>query len=169
MEHETTGLLADTYFWTAISFVIFCGLAFVMGRKTAMNGVDAYIAHIRARIQEAEGLHKRAADQAKDYARRYADAADEAKDIVAQAADEAKSLIASGQADLQKRLDTRQKQFDAELKQMEDSAMAELRARMAEMVEQMVREQLKANWTAEAQAALIDQSIQTAAKSAKAA
>lgn len=168
MEHAN-GLFADTYFWTAISFVLFCAVCYIMGRKSAMNGLDAYIAHIRARIQEAEGLHERAKTQADEYARRYANAAEEAKDIVQQAADEAKVIVTAGQADLEKRLDTRQKQFDAELKQMEDSAMAELRARMAELVEQMVLQQLKSNWTAENQAALIDQSIETAAKAAKAA
>lgn len=167
MEH--TGLLSDTYFWTALSFFAFCTVAYVMGRKSAMNGVDAYIAHIRVRIQEAEGLHQKAAEQAKTFARRYAHAADEAADIVAQATTEADNLIAAGQADLQKRLAAHKKQFEAELKQMEDNAMAEMRARMAEMVEAMAKEQLKAALTSDAKSALIEQSIQTAARAAKAA
>lgn len=162
-------LFQDSSFWVAISFVIFCVICYVYGRKSALAIVDDYIAHIRTRIAEAELLHKKAEEQAKDVAARFAGAEKEAADILAQASKEAADILAVGSADLQKRLASRQKQFDAEMKQLEDSAINELRARMAALVEEMTREQLKAALNKDAQNALIDHSIKTAGEAAKAA
>ena len=162
-------LFQDSSFWVAISFVIFCVICYVYGRKSALGFVDDYIAHIRTRIAEAELLHKKAADQAAEFAARYANASVEAQAIVDQALKESSAIVAAGQVELQKRLDGRQKQFDAEMKQLEDNAINELRARMAALVEDMAREQLKAALTKDAQSTLIDQSIKTAGEAAKAA
>lgn len=162
-------LFQDTRFWVAISFVMFCAILYVYGRKSALGIVDGYIAHIRSRIAEAELLHKKAEEQAKEVAARFANVENETAEILAQAAKEAADIVAVGSADLQKRLTSRQKQFDAEMKQLEDSAINELRARMAALVEEMTREQLKAALTKDAQNALIEQSIKTAGEAAKAA
>lgn len=155
--------------WLVITFAIFAAVAWKFGRVSALHQLDSYINTVKQRINEATELRSQAARLAADYETRQQNALQEAQSILDEAQKEAAGILAMGERDLQERLATRQKQFDAEMAHIEASALAELRERMAALVEQYAREQLAARLSGDTQNALIDASIATAKDAHKAA
>lgn len=155
--------------WLVVTFAIFVAIAWKFGKVSAMHQLDSYINTIKQRINEATELRGQAAKLAAEYETRQQNALQEAQSILDEAQKEAALILANGERDMQERLAARQKQFDAEMAHIESSALAELKDKMAALVEQYAREQLAARLNGDTQSALIDSSIATARDAHKAA
>lgn len=155
--------------WLAITFAIFAGIAWKFGKVSALYQLDSYIDTIKGRINEATQLREQAAKLSADYEARQKNALQEAQSILDEAQKEANAILANGERDMKERLAARQKQFDAEMAHIEASALAELKEKMAALVEAYAREQLAARLNADTQNTLIESSIATARDAHKAA
>ena len=92
-------LAHDTNVWVTISFVVFALLAFKLGRKSILAGLDSKIEAIRTEIQTAESLRVEAQELLAQYQRKQRDAEQEAAQIVAQAKAHAKRIQEAAEAE----------------------------------------------------------------------
>ena len=136
-------IFADTYTWITISFIGFVIAAYVMGRKSVTGTLDAYVASIRAQIGEAEKLHAEAQEQANEFELKHKNALAEADKIVAEAEAQAEHILENGEKEIEHRLAAREKQLDAEMTQLKENALSELRAHMAKLIEEETQALLK--------------------------
>lgn len=162
MFEQLTAWLSHAESWVFITFVIFCAVAWKMGRKGAVAGLDNYIETVKARLKEAEDLRNEAQALADEYKNKHANALATAQAIVDDAKIEASKILERGEADIKARLNVRQKQFDDELLRFEEQAFVELKTHMANLIEEYARQRLVAELSAETQNALVDRAIETA-------
>jgi len=85
-------LTQDTNIWVAISFIVFCLIAFKLGRKSVVNGLDSRIEDVRSEIENAERLRVEAQELLAQYQRKQRDAEKESKEMISKAKDQAKQL-----------------------------------------------------------------------------
>ena len=126
-------LAHDTNVWVTISFVVFALLAFKLGRKSILAGLDSKIEAIRTEIQTAESLRVEAQELLAQYQRKQRDAEQEAAQIVAQAKAHAKRIQEAAEAELVDTMARREAQLEGRLKRIEENAMAEIQAHAAEL------------------------------------
>ena len=108
-------LLNDTNFWVLISFVIFMGVAWKYGRKSALAGLDGKIDTIKTELATAEKLRVEAQELLAEYQRKHKDALREADDIIAKAKSHAESMRAKAESDLEVTMKRREDQLQQTL------------------------------------------------------
>ncbi len=120
--------------WAIIALVIFLGLLGYLGvHKAIAKALDARIAAIEKELAEAEHLRAEAKALLEDYARRREEAEKEAEDIVTAAREEAFRLTAEAKQSLEAMVARREKAVADKIAQAEAQAVAEVRARSAEL------------------------------------
>lgn len=149
----------DATFWATAALVIFLGIALYMGiHKRIAEMLDGRIKKIESELAEAERLRAEAKTLLEDYVQRREDAEKEAEDIVAAAREEAFRLTAEAGQSLEALIARRTKAVEEKIAQAEAQAVAEVRARSADLAVEAARV-LLAKQMADKGDALIEQSI----------
>jgi F-type H+-transporting ATPase subunit b len=168
MEHaEHAGLLADTYVWITLSFLIFCAAAFVFGRKSVTGGLDARINAIRAELDEAAKAHNEAMALLAEYQQRANDAEAESARIIRQAKEDAQALKEKAIADLEADLIRKEEWLSGRLTRMQEDAQTALQSHAATIVLQSAEQIVAQAVTEKAHDALVAETIKTLPSLAK--
>lgn len=145
--------------WATIGLVIFIGIIIYLKVPAAITRMlDNRIGKIEAELAEAERLRAEAKAMLEDYTRRRAEAEKEAESIVAAAREEAFRMTAEAGQALEALIARRTKAVEDKIAQAEAQAVAEVRARSADLAVKAAQLLLQQQM-AEKGDALIDQSI----------
>jgi F-type H+-transporting ATPase subunit b len=126
--------------WATIGLVIFIGIAIYFGVPKMVAGmIDARIKKIENELNEAEALRAEAKALLADYQSRRENAEKEAEGIVAAAREEAFRLTADAKASLEQMIARRTKAVEDKIAQAEAQAVAEVRARSADIAVEAAR------------------------------
>lgn len=126
--------------WATVALVIFLGIVIALGvHKTIAKMLDTRIQQIEKDLSEAETLRKEAKALLDDYARRRAEAEKEAQSIVDAAREEAFRLTAEAKDALEAMVARREKAVTDKIAQAEAQAVAEVRAKSAELAIEAAR------------------------------
>ena len=149
--------------WATIALVIFIGIAIYFGiHKTIAKLLDDRIKAIETELAEAEALRAEAKALLDDYARRREEAEKEAQGIVDAAREEAFRLTAEAKSSLEAMVARREKAVADKIAQAEAQAVAEVRARSADLAVEAARILLEKQ-VGENGGALVDQAIKDVA------
>jgi len=149
--------------WATIALVIFIGIALYAGiHKTIARTLDDRIKKIETDLTEAEQLRKEAKALLDDYARRREEAEKEAQSIVDAAREEAFRLTAEAKESLEALVARREKAVSDKIAQAEAQAVAEVRARSADLAVEAARVVLTRQMASKG-STLIEQSIKDVA------
>jgi F-type H+-transporting ATPase subunit b len=149
--------------WATIALVIFIGIMIYLGvHKTIAKMLDERIRKIEVDLAEAEQLRKEAKALLDDYARRREEAEKEAQSIVDAAREEAFRLTAEAKESLEAMVARREKAVTDKIAQAEAQAIAEVRARSADLAVEAARVVLTRQMATKGDA-LVDQSIKDVA------
>ncbi len=126
--------------WATVALVIFLGIVIALGvHKTIAKMLDTRIQQIEKDLSEAETLRKEAKALLDDYARRRTEAEKEAQSIVHAAREEAFRLTAEAKDALEAMVERREKAVTDKIAQAEAQAVAEVRAKSAELAIEAAR------------------------------
>lgn len=143
----------------AIAFVIFCALAYFLGRKPVAQWIDGEIAKITAELNVAHELRAEAEALLADCKAKQAKAEREAQVIVSMAKQQAQTMRKQADADLEATL-TRQKQMAAERIQLaQEKAVHMVRQAAITMGMELARRALTENLSGEDASKLLEQAI----------
>jgi F-type H+-transporting ATPase subunit b len=149
--------------WATIALVIFIGIAIYAGiHKTVARMLDDRIRKIETDLAEAEQLRSEAKALLDDYARRREEAEKEAQSIVDAAREEAFRLTAEAKESLEAMVARREKAVTDKIAQAEAQAIAEVRARSADLAVEAARLVLTRQMASKGDA-LVNQAIQDVA------
>jgi F-type H+-transporting ATPase subunit b len=149
--------------WATIALIIFIGIVIYAGvHKTIAKTLDDRIKKIETDLAEAEQLRKEAKALLDDYARRREEAEKEAQSIVDAAREEAFRLTAEAKDSLEAMVARREKAVNDKIAQAEAQAVAEVRARSADLAVEAARVVLTRQMAQKGDA-LVEQSIKDVA------
>ena len=149
----------DATFWATLALFVFIGLMLYLKVPKMIAGqLDNRIGKIEADLAEAERLRAEAKALLEDYQRKRQDAEKEAEGIVAAAREEAFRLTAEAGQSLETLIARRTKAVEDKIAQAEAQAVAEVRARSADLAVAAARVLLQKQMTDKGDA-LIEQSI----------
>lgn len=156
-------MVFDAAFWATVALVVFIGLIVYL-KVPALIGkaLDGRIKQIEDELAEAERLRAEAKALLEDYQRRREDAEKEAESIVAAARDEAFRMTEEAGAALDTLIARRTKAVEEKIAQAESAAVAEVRARSADLAIEAARVLLQKQMTKSADA-LVEKSIKEVA------
>ena len=171
MHHHYEHFWLDPKFWVAVSFAIFAALAIKLawGKVAAM--LDGRGQRIAAELAEAARLRQEAEDmlrQAEAEAERQAALA-EAAALIERAKAEAERVAANAAADALAQAARREKMAMDRIAAAEASAVAEVRSAAAEVATMAARNLIAETFSAEDDAAMIDQAVTELPKALRAA
>ena len=158
-EPAVLGVL-DATVWVSIAMLAF--LAILIWKKVPgliTGGLDKQIAAIRQRLDEAKQLRAEAEALRDEYARKIADVDNQTKAIVAHAEDEAKALVAKAEADAADLVTRRAKMAEDKIAAAERTAIAEVRAKVADAAAKAATSLIAEKHGADADKALVDRTI----------
>jgi len=125
--------MSDPTIWVLVSFVIFIIGAFVFGRKTVLNMLDAKIDNIKAEISNAESLRDQAQRLLQEYETKQKAAQSEAEKMLEAARKQAAELHAKADSELTETLARRESMMADRIKRMEEAAMDDIRRYAADL------------------------------------
>jgi F-type H+-transporting ATPase subunit b len=153
-------MLGDASIWVLISFIVFCAMAWKLGKDKITSALDNKIDTIRKEIETAESLRVEAQELLAQYQRKQRDAAKEAEQIIENAKMHAKEIKKKAKEELKETMERREQQLSARIERMEQSAIQEIRSHAADLAvkatKEIISERLDKNTSKE----LVDQSIQ---------
>ena len=130
----------DATFWATVALVLFLGLMLYLKVPKMISGqLDSRIKKIETELAEAERLRAEAKALLEDYARRREEAEKEAEDIVSAAREDAFRLTAEAGQSLETLIARRTKAVEEKIAQAEAQAVAEVRARSADLAVEAAR------------------------------
>lgn len=130
----------DNTFYATVALVIFIGLALYFGIHTIIaKMLDKQIQKIADDLAEAKKLREEAAALLVEYEQKRQAAEGEAEGIIAAAKEEATRLTAEAQASLADLVTRRTKAVEDKIAQAEAQAVAEVRARSADVAIEAAR------------------------------
>lgn len=153
----------DATFWAFIALLIAIGvMLYFKVHEFIAKHLDKRIVQIEADIEEARRLREEAQALLAEYERKRKAAESEAEEIVAAAQEEAERMTAEAEAALEDMVARRTKAVEDKIAQAEAQALADVRARSADVAIEAARlilaDQVKDNG-----GALVDQSIKDVA------
>ncbi len=153
----------DATFWAFVALVIFIGVLLYFGvPKLVANALDARIAKIRQDLEEARRLREEAQHLLADYERKRQSAQAEADDIIAAARDDAARLTTEANIALENLVTRRTRAVEDRIAQAEAQALAEVRARSADMAVEAAKVLLRQQMPSKGDL-LVNQAIQDVA------
>lgn len=160
LHHEPTALGLTAPGWVAISMLIVVGIM-IWKKVPALIGrmLDAKIATIREQLDEATKLRAEAEALLADARKRDASSAADAEAIVAHAKAEARELIAKAKADATDLVARRGKMAEDKIGAAERAAVAEVRARAADVAAKAAAAIIADTHGAAADKPLVDKTI----------
>ena len=145
--------------WATIALVIFIGMVLFMGvHRTIAKMLDDRIKAIETELAEAERLRLEAKFLLEEYESKRQAAASEAESIVTAAREEAFRLTADAKTSLEALIARRTKAVEDKIAQAESQALAEVRARSADVAVEAARVLLTQQMASKGDA-LVDQAI----------
>lgn len=145
--------------WATIALVIFIGIALYMGiHKTIAKMLDDRIKAIETELSEAERLRLEAKFLLEEYESKRQAATKEAEDIVTAAREEAFRMAEEAKVSLEALIARRTKAVEDKIAQAESQAVAEVRARAADVAVEAARVLLTKQMATKGDA-LVDQAI----------
>lgn len=130
----------DNSFWAFVALVIFVlGVGFLGVFGTINKVLDGRIKQIADELDEARRLREEATALLAEYEQKRAAAETEAADIVAAAQEEAVRMTAEAQASLNELVVRRTKAVEDKIAQAEAQAIADVRARSADLAIEAAR------------------------------
>jgi F-type H+-transporting ATPase subunit b len=130
----------DATFWATAALILFLVVAvYLKVPKLVTTALDARVKKIEDELAEAERLRAEAKALLEDYVRRRETAEKEADDIVATAREEAFRLTAEAGQALETLIARRTKAVEDKIAQAEQQAVAEVRARSADLAIEAAR------------------------------
>lgn len=149
----------DNTFWAFVALVIFIGILIYFGvHKVVASSLDKRIKQISDDLSEAKRLREEAQALLADYERKRKAAESEAAEIVSAAQEEAERMAADAKAALEDLITRRTRAVEDKIAQAEAQALADVRARSADVAVEAARV-LLAKQMAEKGDAVIDESI----------
>lgn len=150
-------------FWATVALFVLIGVAVYLGvPRMIARALDARIKKIETDLAEAERLRAEAKQLLDQYARKRADADKEAEEIILAAREEAFRMTGEASASLETLIARRTRAVEEKIAQAEAQAVAEVRARSADLAIEAARvllqEQMK-----ERGPALVEQAIKDVA------
>lgn len=149
----------DATFWATAALVVFIAVMLYLKVPGMITGqLDKRIAKIESDLAEAERLRAEAKALLDSYAGKRAEAQKEADDIVTAAREEAFRLTGEASASLEALIARRTKSVEEKIAQAEAQAIAEVRARSADLAVEAARVLLQ-NQMKDRGPALVDAAI----------
>ncbi|MBO9621346.1 MAG: F0F1 ATP synthase subunit B [Sphingomonas sp.] len=150
----------DATVWVSIAMLVF--LLTLIWKKVPgviARGLDAKIAEIRNRLEEAKQLRAEAEALREEYARKIAGLEAETQAMLAHADEEAKAVLARAEADAKELTKRRTKMAEDKIAAAELAAVQAIRAKAAEAATRAAAAIIADKHGAEADKSLIDQTI----------
>lgn len=157
-------LAHDTGIWVAISFLVFAAVAYKLGRKSVLGGLDARINEVKSEIETAERLRVEAQELLAQYQRKQRDAETEANEIVSRAQTQAETMAKASEVELNETMTRREAQLTIRLKRLEENAIAEIQSHAADLAVAATTEMISQTLDADTNASLNDHTIASLAK-----
>jgi F-type H+-transporting ATPase subunit b len=130
----------DNTFYATVALVIFVGIMLYFGvPRIIAKMLDGKIAQIEAELATAKKLREDAAALLVEYEQKRVAAESEAEGIISAARDEANRMTAEAQTSLAEMLARRTKAVEDKIAQAEAQAIAEVRARSADVAIEAAR------------------------------
>ncbi|MBK5921886.1 hypothetical protein CCR80_12675 [Rhodothalassium salexigens] len=166
-DHGSVGWFSpeNTYFWVGLGFVVFIALIARQAWGAIGRALDARAAGIERQIQEARLLRDEAQKQLAEDQRRQRQAAKDAEAIVEQAREDAKALKAQAEKDAAALVDRRTQAVESRIAQLQQSAVAEVRAAAAHAAVAATRQTLQDAMTGDTGRQALDAAIAEVDKS----
>ncbi len=153
----------DATFWATAALIVFLGLVFFLRLPKMITGaLDKQIAKIESDLAEADRLRAEAKALLEDYGKKREEAEKEAESIVQAARDEAFRLTGEASAALEQLVVRRTKAVEDKIAQAESQAVAEVRAKAADLAVEAARV-LLSKQVADKGVALVDRAIEDVA------
>lgn len=120
-------LLHDTYTWLFLSFAIFVGAMWILGRPIILRSLDQKINIIRQEVENAQKLRAEAAELLTSFQTRQRDAMREADEMLAAARDQADHVRQVEEQRLTDMMHRKEQQLTERVNLLRDQTVAELR------------------------------------------
>ncbi len=120
-------LLHDTYTWLFLSFAIFVGAMWILGRPIILRSLDQKINIIRQEVENAQKLRAGAAELLTSFQTRQRDAMREADEMLAAARDQADHVRQVEEQRLTDVMHRKEQQLTERVNLLRDQTVAELR------------------------------------------
>lgn len=143
-------LLQDTSFWFLIAFLIFAVIAWIYGRKPAVQKIDSRIHHVRSELDTAENLRVEAQELLAQYQRKKKEALARSEEILSHAGQQAEQARATHETQIEEALKRREQQLQTRIQQAEERAIADIQAYAARLTVKTVEEFMRQQGTAPA-------------------
>ncbi|HLS68702.1 MAG TPA: F0F1 ATP synthase subunit B [Kiloniellales bacterium] len=152
-------MFGSEYFWITVSLVIFLAIAFRMGIRPMIAGLDGRADRIRKELEEAQNLREEAQKLLAEHKERQRDALKDAEAIVETARAEAKSLRVAAEQELETTIRRREQLAMDKIAQARQAAEASLRQQAAELAVAAASRLIESNLDEGRRVALTDESI----------
>ncbi|MGB0906469.1 MAG: F0F1 ATP synthase subunit B [Maricaulaceae bacterium] len=150
----------DPAFWVAVCVGLFFLVLIWKGAFKSMGqSLDARAKQIEDQLEEARRLREEAQALLASYHRKQKDAETQADDIVRQARSDAEAMATKARKDLSERLERRAAMAEAKIANAEAQALAEVRAKAADIAVDAAQDLLKSKMTATDKSKLIKAGI----------
>lgn len=123
----------STGIWVTISFVLFVALAYKKGKQSVVSSLDAKIEKIKTDIDTAESLRIEAQELLAQYQRQQREADKEAKALIDTAKKQAEVIKSDAEAVMAETQKNREAWLEERVKRMEDDAIAQIQAQIADL------------------------------------
>ncbi|MDB2682698.1 F0F1 ATP synthase subunit B [Alphaproteobacteria bacterium] len=153
------GLLADSNFWVAVSFVIFAGIVWKFGKGAIISMLDGRIEKIKSDIATAENLRVEAQELLAQYQRKQRDAEKEAARILDDAKKNAAQIKKDAEKELKESVKRKEKQLEERVIRMQQNAVEEIQAYAADLAIKATTEIVMDSLDKKANAKLVDEAI----------
>ncbi|MEM1049787.1 MAG: F0F1 ATP synthase subunit B [Pseudomonadota bacterium] len=151
----------DASFWALVALILFFALiAYLKVPGMVTRNLDSRADKIRDELNEARRLREEAQALLADYQRKRREAESEAEAIVAEAKEDAERLTAETNAALEDMIARRTKAAETKIAQAETQAIAEVRARAADVAVSAAEKVLAAKVTGSVSETLLTKSIE---------
>ena len=146
--------------WVLVSFLLFVGLLiYLKVPKIVGRVLDEHSFKVSSQLDEARKLRDEAAQLLADYKKKQSDAEKQAADIISSAKADAEQYAVDARQKMSETLDRRTQQAEQKIARAEATAMAEVKARAAELATTAAAQILGDVAKGKAGAGLIAQSI----------
>ena len=156
--HEVT-FLTDPYTWTTLSFLLVAGFGGFKAVKGISGALDKRAQKISEELDEAQRLREEAQELLAKYQAKQREALKEADEIRAHAKVEADRMLENAQGEMKASLKRREQQAMDRIANLETQAIAEVRARVAEIAAQATLALVSEKVTAAKADELVDSAI----------
>ena len=156
----------DSKLWVLIPLLLFFALIIQKGAHKAISAtLDERANRIQAELDESKRLREEAQTLLASYQRKQKEAEAQAEDILKQARSDAENMAAQARKDLAERLERRAAQAEAKIASAEAQAMADVKAKAAEMALAAAENLLRSDITASKHSELVKTGISQIGKS----